>query len=669
LLTLGQPITNDYKNLKRRVLDNEEKTKRFEWDYRDVVNQLYMDNGFAIGKKMLNENKLALQWEPYGGPFNTQQGTAMADLPMGEFWSTSNGMIDSNIPSAARAAGKTIVGAEAFTGRPEVSQYTEDPAFLKFSTNGAYASGVNRLVLHHWVHQPFDDKYQPGMGMGWWGTHFGRYQTWAESGKAYFDYLARCQVLLQAGEGVADYLCLDNLIGNADVISKNDFLAANIKVDNANIILPSGRKYPFLVVIDSIVTPEVATKIVGLVAAGASVVCPHPIKSPSMQNYPACDELLKTYSMQIWGKGSVKAYGKGFIYKKLEDAKLKFNITPDYTIEKATNDVKLLHRKAEGTDIYYVANMDKTPQHLTISFRLAGKMPELWQAEDGSMCKAAIWNEKNGRTTVNLKLRGLQTVFVVFQKPNTATDHLVDIKTEKVTANWSVTTNNNGMTTMRSADTISATAVYASGKQKAINIKPIVSKVITGEWNVSFVPKLGTPFQRKFAELIDFSKHTDKEIMYFAGTAIYAKMLKINKKDFSNGKRIVIDLGEMNDLAQIKINNQSVGTLWYPPFNVDITDALKNGDNLIEIVVTNNWANRLIGDEKEPADFVWGKDRGAKMGHAILAYPDWFLKNEPRPSQGRKAFTVWYYYRDNSPLQPAGLVGPVKLVSVSEVKL
>jgi hypothetical protein len=186
---------------------------------------------------------------------------------------------------------------------------------------------------------------------------------------------------------------------------------------------------------------------------------------------------------------------------------------------------------------------------------------------------------------------------------------------------------------------------------------------------VSFVPKLGTPFQLKFSELIDFSKHTDKEVMYFAGTATYTKTVKISKKEFTKRKRIVLDLGEMNDLAQVKINGMDKGTMWYPPFKVDITDALKNDDNIIEIAVTNNWANRLIGDEKEPADFEWGTDRGVEKGHAMKAYPDWFLKNEPRPSQGRKAFTVWYYYRDNSALQPAGLVGPVKLVNVGEVKL
>ena len=626
---------------------------------------------FKIAKKMLNENNLALQWEAYGGPFNTQQGVAMSDLPMGEFWTTSNGMINVNIPAAARAAGKRVVGAEAFTGAPTVSKYTEDPAFLKFSTNGVYASGVNRLVLHHWVHQPFDDKYQPGMGMGWWGTHFGRFQTWAQSGKAYFGYLARCQVLLQAGEGVADYLCVENLTGYADVISINDFLDTKILVKDGKIELPSGRVYPFIVFSNSVMLPEVAKKIKNLVADGATIVSPKPTQSPGLANYPACDELLKTIGSDVWGGESSKSYGKGFVFIKLEDAIKKFDITPDYVVAKAekADDIKLNHRCTMDADIYYLANMAKTPQSISVSFRIVGKQPELWQAEDGSICKAAVWSEKEGRTIVNLKLRGMQTVFVVFQKQSTDADHLVDIKTEKALANWCVTTNIDGVAAIRSADTISATAIYASGKQKAINIKPAASKVIAAEWNVSFVPKLGTPFQRKFTELIDFSKSNDKDVMYFAGTATYTIMLKINKKEFTKDKRLVLDLGEMNDLAQVKINGLDKGTLWYPPFNIDITDALKNGDNLIEIAVTNNWANRLIGDEKELADFEWGTDRGVERGHAMKAYPDWFLKNKPRPSQGRKAFSIWYYYRDNSPLQPAGLVGPVKLVSIGETKL
>ncbi len=151
------------------------------------------------------------------------------------------------------------------------------------------------MILHHWVHQPFDDKYQPGMGMGWWGTHFGRHQTWFEPGKAFFEYLARCQAMLQHGEQPADYLCVDKLQGYGDLISMNDFLHQNISVKNGKLVLPSGRSYFFLVFSDSLMLPETALKIKELVASGAVVVSPKPVKSPSLMNYPECDSELKKY--------------------------------------------------------------------------------------------------------------------------------------------------------------------------------------------------------------------------------------------------------------------------------------------------------------------------------------------------------------------------------------
>ncbi|MDR0725584.1 MAG: hypothetical protein LBF59_06220, partial [Prevotellaceae bacterium] len=156
--------------------------KQFLKDYDEVVNRLYMDNGFAVAKEMLHSYGLKLYWEPYGGPFSTSEGTAMADVAADEFWTGGNGRFSLNIPRAAKQFGKRIIGAEAFTGPPMLSKYTEDPAFLKPTADGGYVSGANKYWLHHWVHQPFDDKYQPGIGMGWWGTHFSRYQTWAKPG-------------------------------------------------------------------------------------------------------------------------------------------------------------------------------------------------------------------------------------------------------------------------------------------------------------------------------------------------------------------------------------------------------------------------------------------------------------------------------------------------------
>jgi len=96
---------------------------------------------------------------------------------------------------------------------------------------------------------------------------------------------------------------------------------------------------------------------------------------------------------------------------------------------------------------------------------------------------------------------------------------------------------------------------------------------------------------------------------------------------------------------------------------VDVSDAMKAGDNEIEIAVTNVWANRLIGDEQQPPDLVWETgDPKFHSGKFLKEFPEWFLKKEPRPSAGRYTFTTWNYFTKDSPLEVSGLLGPVSLL-------
>jgi len=672
LATFSHTVGTENDSKDRRILASVEQTARFDWDYQDVISQLIFDNGWKVGKQKLAEANLMLQMEPYGGPFNTAQGVSLADLPMAEFWTAGMGGISSDIPAAARAAGKIIVGAEAFTGRPEVSQFTEDPAFLKATADMVFTQGINRLILHHWVHQPFDDRYQPGMGMGWWGTHFGRHQTWFEPGKAFFAYLARCQALLQYGEQPADYLSIGQVKDNSDLISIPDFLTENIQVRNSKVLLSTGRSYAFIMIPEAgKMLPDVAQKIKSLVAAGAVVVSAKPVSSPSLKDFPTCDEQVKKIAHEVWGDKTMNQYGKGFVFTKKEDAIAKTMITPDYQVENthSSNDIRIAHRHSADADIYFVANLSEMTKQTEISFRLSGKQPELWQAEDGSISNAPVWSEKNGRTFVSLSLNGTQSVFVVFREKASKVDHPVAVSVSDPNASWSTSCDSIGNSVLLSSGSVVAKIVYASGKQKTVNTKAIPTEEIVGPWKVNFAPKLDKPFKLDFPQLIDFSKHGNKLVNYFAGTATYQKNIHIQANTLIKNHRIVLDLGEMNDIAEIRLNGESSGILWYPPYTVNITSLLQPGDNQLEILVTNNWANRLIGDEQEPADFEWGKDRGEKMGRALLAYPDWFVNHQPRPSQGRKTFSIWYYYRKDSPLQPAGLVGPVRLITESEVKL
>jgi len=668
LATFSQTVGTGKESKDRRTVGDVGQTARFDWDYRDVIDQLFYENGWNIGQHSLKEANLELQMEPYGGPFNTPQGVALSDLPMAEFWTAGIGGINSAVPASARAAGKRVVGAEAFTGRPEVSQFTEDPAFLKSTADKVFAQGINRMILHHWVHQPFDDRYQPGMGMGWWGTHFGRNQTWFEPGKAFFTYLARCQALLQYGEQPADYLCVDKLQGFADLISAADFLKQDIKVRNLQVLMPNGRSYRFIAFGDSVMLPETARKIKALVAAGATVVSPKPLKSPSLKDFPDCDSELHKIADEVWGSGVSKNYEKGFVCTKLEDAVQKLGLTADFLVEKGTpGEVKIAHRHSADTDIYFVSNQSVKAQTINVSFRVSGKQPEVWQAENGSISNAPVWNDKDGRTMVTLNLKGIQSVFVVFRKAAAKADHLVSVTAKESDALWNIQTSESGSPVLLSAETLSADLLYASGKQSKIEVKPNDPVELSGSWTVAFAPKNDRKFEMEFPQLIDFSQHSSKLVNYFAGTATYCKQITVNQASLS--VPVLLDLGEMNDIAEVRVNGKSAGVLWYPPYRADITRLLVAGENNLEILVTNNWANRLIGDEQEPADFEWGKDRGEKMGRAMLAYPDWFVKNQPRPSQGRKTFSIWYYYRNNSPLKPAGLVGPVRLVYEAAVKL
>ena len=659
------------------VLGSLDETRRFEWDYRDVISGLFFDNGWKIAKQMANEAGLEFWHECYRGPFDRNQGMTSPDVPMCEFW-TEKGNV--NAPSiftadtgAAQAAGRTIVAAEALTGSPNGSMWTEDPAFLKKFGDEAFAQGINRFMLHHWTHQPFEDKYQPGRAMGAWGTHFGRHQTWFEPGKAYFAYLGRCQTLLQQGERVVDFLSLDRQEEDSDVIAKDVFLQSEIKVQGGKIVLPSGRSYAFMVLPrDGEMLPEVAQKLKTLVGAGATIVSTRPRKSPSLKDYPQCEDTLRRLGDEVWGTGTENRYKRGYVFSRIEDAKAKLNLKPDYTIEKASGDaakVMILHRRKAKVDIYYVANQSDQAQAISLSFRMSGWQPELWQAEDGTITYAPVWRGNESRTVVDIQLKPIQTIFVVFRREASKAEHLSEVNANETKA--TVAMKPSGVPVLRSATTVTAEVVYSTGRKRTVELSPEPAVELTGEWSVTFAPKLGEPFGKVFPALLDFSKSDSKEVKYFSGSATYRKKIALAASSLPH-RRTVLDLGVMNDIAQVRVNGKEAGVLWYPPYTADITELLVTGDNDLEIVVTDNWANQLIGDEQEPRDFAVGNnvDWGSgSFGCPLQSYPDWFVKNLPRPSQGRKTFTTWYYFTKDSPLKPAGLVGPVRLVMEAEVEL
>jgi hypothetical protein len=595
------------------------KTDRFVYDFKDVIARLYQQNGWDVAHRMLSAMGLKLHHEPYTGPFSTVAGAASADLPMGEFWTNGNGMISSAVPAGGRAAGHAVIGAEAFTSSPNNSRYTEDPAMLKKTTEGAFASGVNRLVLHQWVHQPFDDRYQPGLSMGWWGTHFSRFQPWFQPGKAYFHYVGRTQYMLQQGEQVIDFLALDNVSDRiTDAIATPDFLSTDIHVVDGDIVLPSGRRYRVMEFGNGDkMLPAVLDRLASLVASGATVVVVKPTSSPSLSGYPQCDIYVRNKADSLWN-----IYQNRNIFASRIDAEKALGMSPDYTL--LNGEAQIVHRHAPSAEIFYIGNLTDRQQMVTASLRIDNMLPELWNAENGNISILDDWHQDGKRTVVSLTLEPMQSRFIVFRRRPSQSEIL-------------------------------------KGCAQKRKLSLVSSFDVNSKWIVAFSPKLDTPFKMPMDTLTDFSKSSDKRVKYFTGTATYTTTLKLKKPFLPQDGKVVIDLGEMNDIAILKVNGACVDTLWYPPYRRDITEYVRKGSNSIEVEVTNNWANRLIGDEQVDADFEWGKDRGVNMGRAMKSYPAWFINNTPRPQPERKCFEVWYYYRKDSPLQKAGLDGPVKI--------
>jgi hypothetical protein len=153
---------------------------------------------------------------------------------------------------------------------------------------------------------------------------------------------------------------------------------------------------------------------------------------------------------------------------------------------------------------------------------------------------------------------------------------------------------------------------------------------IPGPWELSFPAASGAPASTTFAKLISWTKHPEPGVKYFSGTATYHKEIDIPASHLRSDVTLHLDLGQVREIAEVRLNGIDLGILWKPPFRVDITRAAKPGKNQLEVRITNLWPNRLIGDQLLPE------------AQRIARTPDTSFKKE-------------------SPLLDSGLLGPVTI--------
>jgi hypothetical protein len=439
-----------------RVVESLEASERFLWDLRRTVADLFADHYYGHFATLCHQHGMLFSTEGYGnGPFDNLTCAGRADIPMSEFW-TGWGNDNSGSKEAASAAhtyGRKFVGAESFTATPENGRWQNHPYSLKALGDLIYCGGVNRFIFHRYAHQPWLDRF-PGMTMGPWGFHFERTVTWWEQGSAWLRYLARCQYLLQEGLFVGDLCYFYGEGASAGLPGRGglrpppppgydydgcnaEVLLTRTSVQDGRLVLPDGMSYRVLVLPDTdTMTPKLLRKVRDLVQAGATVVGPKPQKSPSLTDYPACDEEVQRLADEVWGDCDGKtvtehALGQGRVFwgRPLEEVLAAQGLRPDFEFTGNRNPrLVSIHRRTGDAEVYFVSNQRKRFEAAECTFRVSGKAPELWRPDTGLIERAPIFQEKDGRTTVSLLFEPAGSVFVVFREPVGTTDPVVSVQ-------------------------------------------------------------------------------------------------------------------------------------------------------------------------------------------------------------------------------------------------
>jgi hypothetical protein len=642
------------------IINSTGESERFLWDVRQTSNELIAENHAGFFRKLGQKSGFRLSVEPYDmNPAADLDLGAVADVPMCEFWSDGYGFNSSfsciESTSIAHVTGKPVVAAEAFTADSREA-WKKYPGDMKNQGDWALAMGINRIIFHTFAHKPLGDQYLPGMTMGPYGVHWDRGQTWWSMVPDYHKYLSRCQFILSQGTAVADILYLTpegapqvflpprSALDGTDVLPDKKgysfdgcspkYLIANASVVKSRITFPGGASYRIMVLPDIItMTPELLAKIDQLMKAGAFIVGYPPQRSPSLTNYPESDKSIKAVAENIWGpkndynENVWKSYSNGTIYSaKRNSNKEEFELYPDYSvIESILNSIKINedfissgnirynHRRMVDRDIYFISNRTNKTIDDSCVFRSGTVNAELWDPVTGEIRPLRTSLPDSKGTRLKVRMAPFQSYFIVFF-------------------------NNPGGENFRFADTTD----FPEKKEVM---------VLKGPWKTEFSKSWGGPGEVVFDTLCDWTARPEDGIRYFSGTVPYSINFSLPPNvDLKGENSFYLDLGNVMNMAHVKLNGKDLGVLWTAPLEVKINKILKKEDNHLEIDVANLWVNRLIGDESKPWD-------GAENGK----WPDWLINGTPRTS-GRYTFTTHHYYKKDDPLLPSGLIGPVRIL-------
>ncbi len=677
-LTRFLPVFDGY------TIENKTITGRFIYDYQRILSDLIIEGHYQKATEMCESRGFGFVAEAAGPghpvhncPFESLKSSGVLSFPRGEFWQQHSGnkidqlQVIKGIASASHLYNQKYVEAEAFTGT-YLWQYGPDD--LKPTADRAFCEGLNRIIFHTWPHTP-EEAGKPGWIYAF-GTLMNETRIWWPMAYGWLDYLGRCSYMLQEGNFHGDVLYfygdsapnfvphkqIDPSLGygfDYDVTNK-EILLSKLEVNNGCITTPHGQQYKLLVLPGwEHMNLEVLKKLEKMVLSGATIVGRKPIKSHGLYKYKERDKQIKTLADKIWGNCDGKTikenqYGEGKVIwgKSLKQIMDEKGIGPDFDFSGNTENTNLdfIHRKYGTVEAYFIRN--KTSEWVTGAgtFRIKDKQPEMWDPVTGNIVDHKIYYMDNKGTTLPLCLEPYGSVFIVFGKSSND-DHFVSVlKDGKQVFPIQEKT---GIPFKQCKKYPDPELVFmqpgkyqieaANGKTLTVDAKQDNKPIsVSGPWQISFEKGKKAPEKATFKKLKSWTDSDIDGIKYFSGIATYHNSFIIPEEKISTKHKIIIDLGNVKEVAQVYINDKNAGILWHTPYKKDISAFLKAGKNSLKIEIANTWANRMAGDAKLPKEQRITKSNITRLPNAW----SFALKDIPNEEYG---------------LLESGLLGPVKI--------
>lgn len=609
-----------------------DRTERFRYDFNQTVSDQLIYSHYQTGTEFLKKYNAKLVAESGGPgapvwetcPVDALKALGNVSVPRGEFWIKHRNMfLIKEVASASHIYGKKIVDAESFT---TWRRWKDAPFDMKKVVDRAFCEGLNNVTFHTFASTNPEDGlpgrtyhagYDMNPGTTWWGKS-----------KPFMDYLSRCSYMLQQGLFVADacYYYGDQTpnffplfhdvpekprlkgLGKGydfDVVN-SDIILNRMSVKDGRLVLPDGMSYAIMLLPDQVHMPlKILKKISELVKAGATVVGPRPTTVAGLNNWQKENIELNQLTSELWGSSDGKTIfentcGKGRVIwgYSADEVLQKKHIEPDFSFT-APSEIDYIHRKDDMGEIYFLRNETEESVNAMCRFRVKGMYPEIWDASTGTVTRIADYTKAEGGTSFEIKLPAHGSIFVVFNKNNRSKLSVLD---------------DNKLNTTKTE--------------------------ISGPWKINFPPNWGAPPSVVFDKLISWTESENPGIKYFSGTAAYHNSFNLAA---TGDKTLMLDLGELRDVAEVFINGKSAGILWKKPYSVDISHLVQPGINELKVEIVNLWVNRLTGDM-----LLDPKDRFCKTNQP-------YIKSEVWPG-GEEPFR----------LQTAGLLGPVTITGETE---